>query len=330
MSTSRLSLGIPGLDRILHGGFIANRAYLVRGQPGSGKTILGLQFLLAGTQRGERSLYITLGESTNQIQENGALIGFDLSAIDFLDLSPKAEFFTQQQTYDIFAPAEVERDPVTQAIVEQIETIRPRRVFVDAMTQFRYLASDSFQFRKQILSFLNFLGQQGSTVLFTSESGGGHLDDDVQFLSDGIVNLEFFDDRRLLYVTKFRGSDFEPGKHSFKIKYNIGLDVFPRLTISEPPQEFKLEKIPSGIPAIDELLNGGIERGTVTMLTGPSGVGKTTLGTQWMKEAAGRGERSAIYLFEELEDTFFHRCEAVNIPVRIMQERGTLSVKAVD
>src|SRR6266851_978931 len=187
----RVSTGVTGLDEILNGGFIQKRAYLLRGGPGCGKTTLGLHFLTEGTAQGERSLFITLGESEAELCANANALGFDLTQVRFLDLSPNAAFFTEMQTYDIFSPAEVEREPVTRQIMEQIEHLKPQRVFLDAMTQFRYLATDAFQFRKQVLSFLRFLVEQGATVLYTSEGSSSAPDDDLQFMSDGVIHLHF-------------------------------------------------------------------------------------------------------------------------------------------
>ena len=325
----RVSTGIMGLDEILYGGLIEKRAYLVRGGPGCGKTILGLHFLIEGIVKGERSLLITLGEPEAELRANAEMLGFDLAQVHFLDLSPNATFFTEVQTYDIFSPAEVEREPVTQQILDQIETLHPQRVFLDAMTQFRYLASDAFQFRKQVLSFLRFLIEQGATVLFTSEGSVSAPDDDLQFMSDGVIHLALQSEGRTLSVSKFRGSDFRGGNHTMRLT-DRGMLVFPRLLPEQHARQFVKEQIASGVPELDELLHGGLERGTISLVTGPTGVGKTTLGLQFMKEAAGRGERSVVYTFEELQETLLQRCEALNIPVRAMLERGTLSVVQIE
>ena len=329
MPQDRLSTGIPGFDEILHGGLIPGRAYLVRGQPGTGKTILGLHFLSSGAEAGEKSLYITLGESAEQIRTNAEALGFDLKGIAFLDLSPTSQFFTEIQTYDIFSPAEVEREPTTQQIINQVETLKPQRIFLDAMTQFRYLSPDAFQFRKQVLSFLRFLREQGATVLFTSEGSEEAPDDDLQFMSDGVIHLTFSSEERSVSVSKFRGSDFRSGDHSMRLT-QTGMEVFPHLMPQVYSQEFALEVLSSGVPELDELLHGGFERSTITIISGPSGVGKSTLGLQFMKEAAGRGERSVIYAFEERKETLLHRCEGINIPVHAMIERGTLSVVQIE
>ncbi|MGK7877099.1 MAG: ATPase domain-containing protein [Xenococcaceae cyanobacterium] len=328
-ATLRQSTGILGLDEILHGGFIPTRAYLVRGGPGTGKTTLGAHFLAAGAASGEKTLLITLGEPAGQILENGENVGLDLKGVTFLDLSPDSDFFTKVQTYDIFSPAEVEREPITQKIVEQVKSLKPQRIFIDSMTQFRYLASDTFQFRKQVLSCLRFLLQEGATVLFTSESSQETPDSDLQFMSDGVISLNLTDERRIVSITKFRGSDFRDGLHSMRLS-SKGMEVFPKLLPRAYKREFMPEPISSGIPTLDELLHGGIERGTITLFSGPSGVGKTTIGLQFMKEAAGRGERSVVYTFEEEVEIILKRSESVNIPARAMIEQGSLSIVKIE
>ena len=329
MIQERVGTGIAGLDEILCGGLIPGRSYLVRGGPGTGKTTLGLHFLANGAVKGEKTLFISLEESEDQIRMNAQFLRFDLSGINFLDLSPTSDFFTEVQTYDIFSPAEVEREPTTQKIIERVEELKPQRVFLDAMTQFRYLSTDPFQFRKQVLSFLRFLLERKATLLFTSQGSEGAPDDDLQFMSDGVIHLEFSTKGRTLCVTKLRGSDFREGSHSMRLSHR-GIEVFPSLLPDAHKQNFVAETIASGIPELDELLHGGLERGTVTIISGPSGVGKTTLGCQFMKEAAGRGERSVIYSFEEEIELILTRCEAINIPARTMAQRGTLSLVKVE
>ncbi|PSB05301.1 ATPase domain-containing protein [Merismopedia glauca] len=329
MLQKREKTGIYGLDELLEGGLIANRAYLIRGGPGCGKTTLGLHFLATGSSQGEPGLFITLSEAAAQIQSHAEALELDLNHITFLDLSPSSEFFTEVQTYDIFSPAEVEREPTTRRIIEQVELLKPKRIFIDAMTQFRYLATDTFQYRKQVLSFIRFLLDGGATVLFTSESSVEAPDDDLQFISDGVIQVVFSSQGRSIAITKFRGSGFQSGDHSLHLS-SKGMEVYPRLKPGEHRREFVLEAIPSGIPELDTLMHGGIERGTVTIISGPSGVGKTTVGLQFMKEAAGRGERSVVYTFEEEAEILLSRCESINIPARTMVERGTLSVVKVE
>ncbi len=329
----RCLTGVPGLDEVLHGGLVPRRAYLVRGGPGTGKTTLGLHFLLAGVAQGENALLISLESNEAQIVSDAASQGLDLSGVKVLDLSPSREFFAENQSYDIFSAADVERDPTTHRIIETVEELRPRRVFVDAITTLRYLAPDDFQFRKQALSFIRYLVEHEATVLMSSEPTMTVADDDLRFMSDGILELDVSPDhgtvRRTLSVAKLRGSDFAGGRHSMRLT-DRGMEVYPRLIPAEHDREFALEIIPSGLPELDEMLGGGIERGTITIFSGPSGAGKTTLGMQFMKEAATRGERSVVYAFEEQTDTILHRCDSVAIPVREMIREGTLSVVQVE
>ncbi|MCC0176702.1 AAA family ATPase [Waterburya agarophytonicola K14] len=329
MTIHRISTGISGLDSILSGGLIENQAYLIKGQPGSGKTILGFHFLDCGIDQQESSLFISFGESEARLRRNAKLIGINLEKVEFLDLSTGEDFFTEDRRYDIFSPSEVEKAPVTKKLIEAVEQVQPKRVFLDAITQFRFLASDTFEFRKQVQSFLRFVIDRDITLLFTSEGSDRNPDDDLQFMSDGVIELHSNINKRCLRVNKFRGSGFAKGHHDLKLG-DRGMSVFPTLIPEAYQRNVPFEVISAGIPEIDELLNGGIERGTTTILSGPSGVGKSTFGIQFMKEAAGRGERSILYAFEEAEDTILKRCSAVNIPVHAMIDRGTLSIVNIE
>ncbi len=326
---SRISTGIAELDEILAGGLIPNRTYLARGGPGSGKSTLGLHFLSAGAARGERTLYISLEEPVEHTKKNAERRGLNIENVNFLDLSPTSEFFKDALTYDIFSPAEVEREPIMNKIIEQVEKVRPRLVFIDPITQFRYLSPDVFQFRRQVLSFLRYLVERGATVLFSSEASAEAPDNDLQFISDGVISLDNKNGDHTIGVDKFRGSSFRSGRHALKLD-DRGITVYPRLIPIVMRKESFGKIIPSGVPEIDELLGGGVEQGTVTIISGPSGVGKTTLGLQFMKEAAGRGENSVVYSFEEEVEIMIRRAESINIPARIMIEKGTLTLKKVE
>ncbi|WP_331234695.1 ATPase domain-containing protein [Natronorarus salvus] len=302
---------------------------MVRGDPGAGKSLLGLHFPIEGFESEETVLYINLEETEANIRQSARSFGFDIEGVDFLDLSPESEFFVRDLSYDVFRPDEVEQGTITATIADRVEALSPDRVVVDPLTQLRYLTPDDYQFRKQVLAFMRFLHDQGTTVLFTSQDIEPDPDDDLQFMSDGTITLENTRDGRFVEVTKFRGSDFEGGEHSLRI-HRGGMTVYPDLIPRQHRREFVSEKVPSGVPEFDELLHGGIERGTVTIITGPTGVGKTTTGVQFMKEAAGRGERSVVYSFEEAEDTLVHRCGAINVSVREMLESETLAIEEIE
>ena len=301
---------------------------MVRGGPGSGKTILGMHFLSWAACRGERALLITFGESEAQLRRNADRMGFDCEGISFLDLSPDSSYFAQSQEYDIFPPSEVERAPVTARIRDEVSAQKPARVFVDGLTQLRHLTASPFQFRKESLAFLRFLNEIGATVLFSSESNETP-DEDLQFIADSVIELEFRDTRRNVAVTKFRGSDFRAGRHTLRLS-DRGMAVFPRLLPEEFALEFEPERIPFGVREMDQLTGGGLERGAISIITGASGVGKTTLGMQFVSEAARRGERSVVYIFEEPRESLIRRCAQIGIPVREMVDDGRLSLVHVE
>jgi len=237
--------------------------------------------------------------------------------------------FTEDESYDVFTAAEVEKEPLTDRIVEGVRETDPDRIVVDPMTQLRYLTTGDYQFRKHVVGFMRFLKAQGATVLFTTQHTEAMPTEDLQFISDGAVVLEVAESGRSIAVPKFRGSATQSGDHAFRIT-DEGMRVFPELQPGMGTTTVGTETISSGVPEVDELLNGGVERGTSTIISGATGVGKTTLGTQFVKEAAGRGERSVVYLFEENRHTFLTRSEMVNIPVEAMVEKGTLHLEEID
>jgi circadian clock protein KaiC len=324
----RITTGIPGVDEITAGGYLPETATLVRGEPGAGKSIFSLHFLAAGVQADETGLYINLGEPETYIRDTAEHFDVDIQAVDFLDLSASGDEFQGDETYTLFESGEVESPSLVDTIRETIADAAPERVVVDPVTEFRYLAPDDHQFRSQILGLIEFLKSEGATVLLTSQAAPSMPDDDLQFLVDGVVNIESEPERRTIHISKFRGSSVRSGHHTLKIT-DDGMRAWPRLDPNSHNRDRTLEKHSSGVPELDSLLAGGLTSGTISFLSGPTGVGKTTTGLQFMKEAAGRGQRSVLYSFEEDRATLFERAEAVNIPVREMIDRGTLSVEVI-
>lgn len=325
----RLSTGVTGLDEVLKGGLIARRSYLVRGGPGRGKTTLGLQFL-AEAPAGEKVLFIGFQESAEQLRANANAVGIDVSRIEFLSLAPDEQFFTQQQGYDVFLSADVEQEPIAEAVVRAVENGPPTRVFVDSLTQLRFLSADVFQYRKQVLSFLRYLTRNGATVLFSSEHSADVPDDDLQFMSDGVITMDADAAGSTVRVSKFRGSDFRRGLHQMRVRQG-GVVVYPRPlppSINDVDSERRQWK--SGVAGIDAMLNGGLEAGTISLVTGPAGIGKSTLTSLFVAEAAREGRRAAIYLFEEEVNTFLRRCHSLSIDVRKPMEAGRLLIEQVE
>ncbi len=313
----------------MKGGLVPRRSCVVRGGPGTGKTTIGAHFLSAGARRGEKVLFISFGEPEAQVRAHADLVRIPFDGVDFLDLSPLPEFFAEVESYDLFSPADVERAPTTQRIVECIESVKPVRVFVDAMTQIRYLATDTYQFHKQALSFLRYLVGKGATVMFSSEASVEAPDEDLQFLSDGIIHLNAAPSGRTIRISKLRGSGFRPGLHFLRLT-DQGVQVIPRLVPQDHRRTFTSDALPFGIPQLDQMLHGGLERGTISIVTGPTGVGKSTLGAQFLHSVAEQGVHSVLYSFEEEIGMMLARCEAVNIPLRNYVNQGLIKVKKVE
>jgi circadian clock protein KaiC len=323
---SKIKTGLPGLDQILYGGLLPQKSYLLLGGPGSGKSTLGLHFLTEAVKEGEEGLYITLGESKSSIISNASRQGFDLSEITFLDLSPGDELKT---SYNVFTSAEVEQGPIMEMIQDMVEKYQPDRVLLDSITMLRTLNNDSFQMRRLVLSFINYVVGQGATLMMISESVENVAEKEVTFWVDGIIKLDNSPNSRKISVDKYRGSDYVAGTHSFKIT-DSGITVFPQLRPRQYKGNFSSEKISSGIDELNNLLNGGIEKDTTTLIVGETGVGKTNLGIQFLKEAASKKQRSVIYSFEESSELIIHRSENVNIPVADMIETGNLEIVSVE
>lgn len=330
MPDTRVSTGIDGLDEVLGGGLIAGRTYLLTGPAGTGKTTIGWHYLTRGVAQGEATLYVSFAEPESELRANAARSGFDVSKCEIVDLSPGPESFAVDASYDIFEASQVERAPTTRRIVEAIERIAPRRVFIDSMTSLRFLAHDTFTFRRQALGFLRFLAERSATVLVTSEATQDTPDDDLRFLCDGVLELDLIDRSRGIRATKFRGSSFRTGRHTLVLA-DDGAHVYPRLLPERHHANGAAqERMKTGNTSLDELLGGGIERGTITLVSGPTGVGKTTLGALLLASAVERGEKAALYAFDEPAENVLRRCESVKIPVRRMRDEGSLFVRQIE
>jgi circadian clock protein KaiC len=325
-----ITSGISGLDEILNGGLAKGRMYLVHGQPGTGKTLLGMHFLEEGLRNDETVLFIHGEESREEILANGSAINIDVGDAEFLDLGPESAFFTENDSYDLVEPSDIERDRYTQEIHEAIKEIDPDRVFLDPISQLRYVEANEYQFRKRILSFMRFLKQHEITVLVTATLySEPEYDTELRSLSDGIIKLTRGDGGRRAEATKHRAIGQMGGDHGLEIREN-GLEIFPHLIPEPTENEFTPRSIHFGIEELDQLLGGGFDQRTVTFISGPSGAGKTSTGTQLLTQAARDGLNSAIYLFEENIETFTHRSESIGIPLTEMRQEGALSVTEIE
>jgi circadian clock protein KaiC len=331
---SRLGTGGSGLDSVLKGGFPANRLYLVEGDPGTGKTTLALQFLLEGARRGEPVLYVTLSETKEELTEVARSHGWSLDGVTLHELIPPEESLKSESQYTIFHPSEVELGETTRAVIKEVERIHPRRVVFDSLSEMRLLARDPLRYRRQILALKQFFAGRKSTVLLLDDRTSADADLQVQSIAHGVLMLEQMEldygaERRRLRVSKLRGSRFLGGFHDFAIRTG-GIEVFPRLVASGRGIEFEPGTVESGVPELDALLGGGLDRGTATLVLGPAGCGKSSLATHFAAASARRGERAAAFIFDEGVNTYLGRAAGLGTDLREEVEAGHLTVQQVD
>lgn len=328
-SAGRVSTGIQALDDILCGGLEANRLYLIEGSPGTGKTTLGLQFLLAGRDAGEKGIYVTLSETKEELVAIARSHNWSLDGIEIHELvDPEDEIGRVQ--YTMFDPAEIELDSTIGSVQQRIESVQPSRIVFDSLSEMRLLSQGALRYRRQILALKQFLAGRNCTSLLLDDQAGGE-DQQLQSLAHGVIRLEqqltdYGNERRFCRVIKYRGSGFIGGAHDLLLSRG-GLVVFPRWSDSEehsPPVD---KQVSSGLPALDSLLGGGVAEGSSTLLLGPAGVGKSSTGVQFAVEAAKRGERAVLFEFEESSHALFNRSAGLGLPLRQYVDEGLIDVR---
>lgn len=299
----KVPTGIAGLDDVLNGGLPPRRLYLIQGAPGSGKTTLALQFLLTGAAAGEKVLYISLSETREELEEVALSHGWSLGQMEIIELSAISEQLATESQNTLFHAAEVELTETTRMLLEAVDRVKPTRVAFDSLSELRLLSQTPLRYRRQILSFKQYFAGRNCTTLLLDDSSAGEGDSHVLSLAHGVISLEqhapeYGGERRRLNVRKVRGSSYRGGNHDFVIEKG-GLHVFPRLVAAEHHREYRAENISAGVAGLDDLLGGGLSRGTSTLFSGPPGTGKSTLALKYAIAAAERGEGVALFTFDE-------------------------------
>jgi circadian clock protein KaiC len=332
-SSSRVDTSIAGLDIILGGGLPGERLYLIEGDPGTGKTTLALQFLLAGARRGEPALYVTLSETHDELRAVAESHGWSLDGVAIHELSSDASLRSDTQ-YTVFHPSEVELGDTMNTVLATLERVRPNRVVFDSLSEMRLLARDPLRYRRQILALKQFFVGHECTVLLLDDRTAAAGDLQLQSIAHGVVRLEtllpeFGGARRRLRIMKLRGVAYADGYHDYVIRTG-GLEVFPRLVAAEHRVPFTRETVSSGVPALDALVGGGLGRGTTTLLIGPAGSGKSLLASHFVHQAASRGDRAAVFIFDEGIDTYFAGTTGIGLDMASLVQKGRVSVQQVD
>ena len=334
-SQTRLSTGIAGLDDILRGGLAKGFLYLIEGNPGAGKTTLALQFLIEGARRGEKGLYISLAESEAELRHVAESHGMSLDNVEICKISPPEIAGETGQQYTVFQPAEVELADVLETILAKVRDLAPSRIIIDSMSELRMLARDSLRYRRQVLSLKQFFEGRDCTTLLLDERFRDNPESQVQTIAHGVISLEVLQrsygvTRRRLEVLKVRASSFREGYHDYIIVKG-GVRVFPRLVSGEHRGiPVVPEDLPSGVKELDELFNGGVQRGTSTLVAGPTGCGKSTLCSQFVLSAAKRGEKAAVFTFDETRQSFMVRSRGLGMDLDRYLDNGMIHLEQVD
>ena len=328
------STGIDGLDDILGGGLTRRRLYLVEGVPGSGKTTLAMQFLMAGARCGETVLYVTLSETEEELRAVAVSHGWSLEGITIRELTPPEAELDRDQQNTMFHPSEIELASTTKLILDDVERLRPTRIVFDSLSELRLLAGTALRYRRQILALKQFFATRECTVMLLDDMTAADHDLQMRSIAHGVIlldqlNPDYGADRRRVRVVKYRGVKFRGGYHDYLINRG-GIEVFPRLVAAEHRQGTSRAKMPSQIPELDALLGGGIEEGTSTLIVGAAGTGKSTLAAQFAAAAAGRGQRGALFIFDESPTTLITRCAQLGVEVEKHLASGMLSLQQID
>lgn len=330
---SKISTGIPGLNEVLGGGLPTDRLYLVQGEPGTGKTTMALQFLLEGIRNKEKCLFITLSETKDELRAVARSHGWSLEGLDVFELSA-AQQARPGEANTLFHPSEIELNEVTQVLLDEIRRLHPSRVVLDSLSELRLLAQNPLRFRRQILALKQHFVGKGATVMLLDDKLTGGDDAQAHTVAHGVLELEqlapeYGPERRRLRFVKVRGVKFSGGFHDYTIEHG-GVNVYPRLVAAEHRGDRITQAISSGVPELDQLVGGGIDRGTSVLIMGPAGCGKTSVAMQFAWAAINRGEHASLFLFDEGTETLLTRARGISMDLDSALPSNQLTMRQID
>lgn len=332
--TDQAPTGIKGLDDILSGGLAKGRLFLLEGDPGTGKTTIATQFLLAGAASGQRGLYITLSETEDELRTGAASHGWSLDGIDLFELVPPESLLDEDQQQSLLYSSDLELGETTRRMFEAFERNKPQLVVLDSLSEIRLLAQSSLRYRRQVLALKHYFAAHGATVLMLDDLTTEGNDKTMHSIAHGVIRLEelspdYGPERRRLRVHKYRGRRYRGGFHDFVIRTG-GVQVFPRLIAAEHKSTFKRDVARTESQELNTLLGGGVERGSSVLVLGPAGTGKSLITLTFVVAAINRGERAAMFIFDEELGLLFDRAKGLGIDIQAMVDSGNLLVEQVD
>lgn len=332
---ARAQTGIPGLDMVLEGGMARNRLHLLEGSPGTGKTTIALQFLLAGLENNESGIYVSLSETEQELREGARSHGWEIpNKIEIFELVPPESVLDPDQHQSLLYSSDLELGETMQRIFETIERLKPKRVVIDSLSEIRLLAQSSLRYRRQILALKHYFAQNQSTVILLDDLTTESTDRAVHSIAHSVIHLDqlapiYGGERRRLRIVKCRGQSFRGGYHDFCIEKG-GIAVYPRLVAAEHRTGFTGHTITSDIKELDALLGGGLAQGSSTVIIGPAGTGKSLLLFHYIAAAARRGERAALFVFDEELGLMLTRAKALGIDLAALRDQGKLFIQQMD
>ena len=327
--------GVPGLDDVLMGGLTEGSIFLLEGAPGTGKTTIALRFLLTGAEAGEPGLYVTLSETEKELRNGAASHGWRLGErITVFEVVPPETLLDADQQQSLLYSSDLELGETTRTILTAFERVQPKRIVLDSLSEIRLLAQSSLRYRRQILALKHYFSRSGATVLLLDDLSSEATDKTVHSIAHGVIKLEelapaYGAERRRLKVSKYRGRSFRGGYHDFAIRTG-GVFVFPRLVAAEHRMRLARSTASSGVAELDVLLGGGVERGSSTLILGPAGTGKSIFTLQFIAAAVARGEKAALFVFDEELGLLFDRMMQMGFDLESMCESGRLHIEQLD
>jgi circadian clock protein KaiC len=332
--------GIAGFDSLLMGGIPRTNVILVEGGVGSGKTLFGLEFIYQGiTQFNEPGMIVVFETSPDKLIRDAATMGWDLPALQ-----------AQKKLQIVFtSPQVMERElrSADSLLMEMANEIGAQRIFIDGIGLLRQESNNgnasSFtepgSYRDLLQQLIEGLNREHLTAMLSHETASRpemqSTVESAEFLVDTVIRLKRSLENRRIHRTvdiiKSRGQNYDPGEHTLHITDRRGLQVFRRVQaplrhdLAQPTSTARRSLI--GVDALDKLFGGGIFDGSTTMVVGLSGVGKTVLGTQILREGANKqGKRGLLISLDEHPAQIVRNAETLGLNLGEQIENGTIHV----
>lgn len=329
-SLPKTPTNIKGLDEVLHGGVPTGRLTIINGGPGAGKTILGMELLIRGTESGQSAVFVSFEEAGEAMRRNALSMGWDLSQIeeagDLALINPEID-------YEAVSSGEFTIEGLCAILEGQIRQIDASLIIFDALDMLMRMFDNPSRARNQLIILHRWLSERELTAVMTVKDMKGDQQeyDYLDFMADCVIDIDQrIEDQvttRRLNVKKYRGSDFASREHPFIIS-DHGIVVMP-LSFVEMVEHSTGEFVSTGDDKLDAVLGGGYHRGSAVLISGPSGSGKTTLAFMMTSITARKGERVLYLSFEESERALISEMKSVGFNLESLIDKDNLRISSI-